>query len=83
MQRFRERLVRHVEIEIVVLGAAVVVVAGDLVIVVRAVDEVHGRRRLLTVEAVVHVAMGVREPREEHARAAASHVQRFETMRRG
>ena len=41
-------------------------VAGHLVVVVRAVDEVHGSRRLLPVEAVVHVAVGVREPREEH-----------------
>ena len=61
---FRECLVRHVEVEVVVLGA--VRVAGHFMVVVGAVDEVHGSRRLLPVEAIVHVAVGVGEPGEQH-----------------
>jgi len=54
----------RVDVKIVVLGT-VAVVPGSLVMVVGAVGEVHGGRRLLAVEAVVHVAMRVRDPREE------------------
>ncbi len=35
-------------------------------VVVGAVDEVHGGRRLLPVEAIVHMAVGVGEPGEQH-----------------
>ena len=70
----RERLVRHVEIEIVVLGAAVlggvvvgvvVVMGRQLVVMIGAVGEMDRRGRLLAVETVMDVAMRVREPCEE------------------
>ena len=60
---FRERLGRHVDVEIVVIST-VVVVLHNLVVVSRTVGNVHGRRRLLAVEAVVDVAVCVRDARE-------------------
>jgi len=60
----RERLALHVDVEIVVLLAIVVVTEGP-VMMIRAVGDMHGRRRLLAVEAVVYVAMRVRDPCEE------------------
>lgn len=60
----RECLIGHVEVEIVVLRA-VIVVTGQLVVMARAIGEVNRSRRLLPVETVMDVAMRVREPREE------------------
>lgn len=63
LERFGEGLIRDVDVEIVVPAARIV--TGKLVVMVRAVGEMDGRGRLLAVEAVVHVAMCVRERSEQ------------------
>ena len=63
LERLCEGLIRDVDIEIVVSVARIV--TGKLVVVIGAVREVHGRGRLLAVEAIMHVAVRVRKRGEQ------------------
>ena len=63
LERFGEGLVRDVDVEIVVVTARIV--TGKLVVVIGRIGEVHGRGRLLAVEAVMHVAVRIRQRGEQ------------------